>query len=416
MSKKKKPKLSELTGSQSVTVSFGDGVLSRNYSTVGSYSQLRTVRKDSTVALARGLLISCIQAGSWNIETDECVSDDVKSFVEHILPLREEFLYNAIAYGRVDFGWCGFEKIFEVVKNKIQIKSLKPLLHDMTSILVTPQGHFNGYRQRPLSGLPIDVPLEKCFHIAFGVEGGNLYGSPLLENIRAACDDWSDCNDGAKRYDLKVAGSHWVVKYPPGTGTLDGESVDNGVIAAAVLAAMESSGSVAIPTTTATVLQEIVNAEVADLYAWHVELLDDKAAKQSGFKDRLAYLDSLKVRGLIIPERSILEGTHGTKAEAGEHIGMAVTNMEQIDKAITSAINEQLVNQLIKLNYGPEMVGKVRLVCLPLVDTQVTFLREVYKKLNDNDLDVNTLRDKLDLPTEIGGSNRPIIEENEDEQ
>ncbi len=416
--KPKKAKV-ELTGPQTISYSFGDSTLVRSYTTVGTYPQLRAVRKDPTVSLARALLISCIQAGSWSIEVDEDVSDEVREYFNHVLKLREDFIYNAVAYGKVDFGWQGFEKIFSTDGNRVYIESLKPLLHDMTIVLVTPQGRFNGYRQnsmgwgglQPQAGsvgpvYPLDIPLEKSFHIAFDVEAGYLYGMPLLENIRSSMDMWDECNDGARRYDKKLAGTHWVVKFPPGTETLDGETVDNGVVAAVVLAALESSGSAAIPTTTAEVLQEIVNAEVGNLYAWHIELLDDKGKKQASFNDRLKYLDAQKVRGIGFPERSILEGNFGTKAEAGVHGDLALQNIEATDREIVRAMNNQLINQLAEVNFGAELVGKVRLVAAPLVDKQISFFRDVYKELvkSDPDIDMVAMRDKLDVPTEEGGS------------
>ncbi len=424
---KKKPKKAELTGPQTVTYSFGDGVLNRSYVTIGTYKELRAVRKDPTVQLARALLVSCIQAGSWNIEADDDVPAEVKDFFGHVLPLREDFIYNAVAYGKVDFGWCGFEKIFSSDGNRIMIESLKPLLHDMTLVMVTPHGRFNGYRQNsmgwgvlnPQAGtigptMPLDIPIEKCFHIAFGVEAGYLYGMPLLENIRASMDMWDECNDGARRYDKKLAGTHWVVKYPPGTGTVDGESVDNGVIAAQILAALESSGSVAMPTTAATVLQEIVNAEVGNLYAWSVELLDDKGKKQASFSDRLKYLDTQKVRGLGFPERAILEGSFGTKAEAGVHGDLALQNMEATDRQIVRVFNQQLINQLLVLNFGEQYQDKVRVVAAPLVDKQIDFLRKVYEERSkaDPDIDLQGMRDKLGVPTEEGGSERAQKPEN----
>jgi len=427
---KKKPKIRELTGPQTISYSFGDGTLNRSYNTIGTYTQLRAVRKDPTVQLARTMLVSCIQAGSWNIEADDDVPAEVSEFFQHILPLREELIHNAVAYAKVDFGWQGFEKLFSSDGNRIYIDALKPLLHDMTTILVTENGHFNGYRQNSMSwgsvsqqtgtigpAMPLDIPLVKCLHIAFGVEAGYLYGMPLLENIRQSMDMWDECNGGARRYDKKLAGTHWVVKYPPGTGTVDGVSTDNGDIAVLVLAALESSGSVAIPTTTAQVLQELTNAEVANLYAWNVELLDDKGKKQASFNDRLKYLDAQKVRGLGFPERSILEGQYGTKAEAGEHIGLLMTNIQETDRAITRVLNKQLVNQLLVLNFGAEMVGRVRLVAAPLVDTQITFLRKVYEERSktDPDIDLQGMRDKLDVPTEESGSaNVPPKENNEE--
>ena len=417
--KTKRPRLKrEVTKHQSVSYTYGDGLLTRpSYAAAGTLTELRAVRKDPTVQLARSLLISAIQSGSWNIEADDGVPEAIAEFMQHVLRLRDSVVYNAVAFGQVDYGWMPFEKLFVVKNDRIEIESLKPLLHDITTILVTPQGRFNGYRQNPLSGQQVNVEARKCLHMAFGVEAGNLYGVPLLEAVRATSDAWTECNDGAKRYDSKVAGSHWVVHYPPGTSVVDGETLDNGAVAVLVLAAVESSGSAAIPTTSATVLQEVLNQSIADLYAWKVELLDDKMAKQSSFNDRLNYLDKQKVRGLGLPERSILEGNYGTKAESGEHGDWAVLNLEATDRSITAMLNAQVIDQLIEINFGPANVGKVRLVALPLVDKQISFLQKVYETLNDGNLDVETLASRLDLPQVPNGNPLPKkeIKESDDE-
>lgn len=401
----RKPRQKEKTTAQSVSYSFPEGVLHRPYVRVGTYKQLREIRKDPTIILARALLISCVQSGSWNIETDEDVSDDVKEFIEHILPLRDDYIYNVVAFGKVDYGWMGFEKIFKVNKGRIEIEYLKPLLHDITNILVTKNGHFNGYRQQNIiSAMAVDLFPEKCLHTAFDVEAGNFYGIPLLENIRKSCNDWVDCNEGAKRYDKKLAGTHWVIYYPPGLATIDGESVKNDVTAGKILDALQSSGSVAIPTTVIEVIQELNTKEAATVYAWKVELLEDSGTKQESFGARLKYLDSQKVRGLLMPERSLLEGQFGTKAEAGEHISLMLNNLESIDRQITRMTNEQLVNQLVLLNFGQEMVGRVRLVSAPLVDEQIGFLRELYKSKSDPNIDLSALKERLDIPEQEGGS------------
>ncbi len=390
------------TAVQTITVAYGGaGTLDRDYSVSGTYRELRALRRDPTVALARGLLVSCIQAGGWTIEADEDVPDERRDFMKHILPLRDDFLGNTIAYGLVDYGWQGYEKIFAVRDGRIVIESLKPLLHDFTTILVTEQGRFNGYRQRPNYGTAIDLNPDKCFHSAFGVEAGGLYGRPLLADIHEASDMWKECNAGAKRYDEKIAGSHWVIYYPPGTSMIDGVSTDNSDIATLIVNGLQSSGYVTLPSTTAAVLQELNTPEVAGLYSWKVELISDASTRQESFSKRLSYLDTLKVRGLRMPERSILEGNFGTLAEATAHQDFAVTHMESIDRQIVASVNKQLINPLLRMNYGEQYVGKVRIVPAPLIDTQIEFLRKVYAELSKTDPKVNLqgLRDKLNIPT-----------------
>ncbi len=418
---KKKPRRKEITGPQTVSFSFGDSTLVRSYTTVGTYTELRAVRKNPTVQLARALLVSCIQAGSWNIEADEDVPAEVTEFFEHVLPLREDFIYNAVAYGKVDFGWCGFEKIFRTDGNRIMIETLKPLLHDMTIVLVTKHGRFNGYRQNsmgwgvlnPQAGTvgpayPLNIPVEKSLHIAFGVEAGYLYGMPLLEGIRATMDMWDECNDGARKYDKKIAGVQPLIEYPTGSANVDEETKNNSRVAVGMNDALTSGGGVVIPKSTLALedIPTIQNETQAGLYAWKVSLLETKGKQQAAFIDRLKYLDAQKVRGLGFPERAILEGQYGTKAEAGEHIGMLMTNIQETDKAITRTLNQQLINQLLVLNYGEEMVDKVRLVSAPLVNTQIAFIRKVYEERSktDPDIDLAAMRDKLGIPTKEGGS------------
>ncbi len=391
-----------LTGLQTINYSFSpDDTLRRSPSEFGTYAAYRLLRKDPTVALGRGLIVSGVQAGSWSVEATEGTPDTLIAFVETLMPLREEIIRAAVGYGRVDFGWMPFEKIF-IVKKGLLTAHLKPLLHDMTIILIDATGNFNGYRQsNTLTAVPIDVPVEQCLHIAFDVEGSNHYGVPLLENIRGIQTSWTDCDKGAKRYDLKIAGSHWIIHYPPGTTQVADEMVENADIASQLLTALESSGSMTLPSTTAEYVQELKDSNVSKLYQWNVELISDLSARQPSFGARLKYLDSLKIRGLILPERSMLEGQFGTKAEAGEHIGLAITHMQEIDKAITRQVNKQLVDQLLVLNFGPEAAGSVRFKAAPLVDMSAAFLRKLYLAIVDSDagsVDTKSLKEQLDIP------------------
>ncbi len=402
----------ELTGPQKVSlVTQYPGTMTRDTTNAGTYANYRDLSKDPTVSLGRGLLVAGILAGSWSVESDEDASEQAVDMVRGLLPIRENVMRNAVTFGRVDFGWQGFEKIFAIKDGRLVLERLKPLLQDITTILVDVHGNLSGYRQTDTRySSTVDVPLEKILHIVFGAGPGDLYGLPLLENIRATQTSYDECDAGAKRYDEKIAGSHWVIKYPPGTSVVEGESVNNGEVASQMLALLQSSGSVAIPTTVATNLQELNDQNVTALYAWSVELIADEGSGQAGFGERLKYLDALKVRGLGLPERAMLEGSHGTLAEADAHGDLAVLIMESTDRTITKAVNEQVVNQLLELNFGPGLADTVRLVATPLVDKQVGFLRTLYAELEDPDLDVAALRESLDLGT-AENSNKP---ENDD--
>lgn len=399
------PELEELTGSQTVSYLFTDEVLHRDTTKVSSFSDLEALRKDPTVALGRGMLVAGILAGEWSVESDEGVKGEVVDFIKEVmLPLRVNIMQPAVAFGRVDFGFMPFEKIFAIEGGRLVLKRVKPLRHDITEVLVDTNGNFNGYRQTPVVGMAAryealaEVPSNKCLHIAFDVEAGDWYGVPLLENVVEVQAAWDECDAGAKRYDEKIAGTLIKTHYPVGTTVIDDEPKDNYDVMAEAVGAMKSSGTIILPSTTAIEVQELDKPHISKLFQWDVEFMSDTSSRQPGFIEREKYLDGLKLRALGIPERACTEGQFGTKAEAGEHIGLAITGMQEIDKAITRSVNVQCVDQLLLLNWGPDLVGKVRLVASPLVDTSIAFLHKLYLALSGKQVNVVALQEKLGVP------------------
>jgi hypothetical protein len=385
-----------------------DNILPKSIFGENTYEKSRKLRKDPTIALGRNVIEAIVASGAWAIECSEDVPDDVVKFIQkQFLPMRSKVVETSTFYGYVDYGWQGYEKVFKEQDGKIILSKLKPLLHDITDILISKEtGAFAGYRQKSIDG-DINLPLEKCLHIAFRVEGTQLHGESLLDNVSETQRQWQDANAGASRYDKKIAGSHFVVYYPPGTSLIGGESKDNGDIAAYLLMTLESSGSIAIPKTASQYIDDLNKQSQADSLAWQVEILEDKGGRQPTFIDRLKYLDSQKLRGIGVPERAIIEGSFGTKAEAGVHGDLLILIAQSIDRHIVRALNEQCLNHIIALNYGEAMKGKIRLVSAPIADEAIGFLRELYKIYLGNangflqeyeNIDTDNLKDRLGVP------------------
>ena len=95
----------------------------------------------------------------------------------------------------------------------------------------------------------------------------------------------------------------------------------------------------------------------------------------------MQHLETLMVRGIGLPERSLLEGKHGTKADAAVHADVALTSAIDRSDYILSMLNEGPIDAGLVLNYGPEQKGKVRLISEPIGETEKTFLREIFKLL-----------------------------------
>jgi hypothetical protein len=85
----------------------------------------------------------------------------------------------------------------------------KPLLPDITEILIDDHGGLAGLRQKD-----VELTGTSAMLVSFGGEGSNLYGEPLLENVREAWNEWRKANEVAARYDRKIAGAYLLLHYP----------------------------------------------------------------------------------------------------------------------------------------------------------------------------------------------------------
>lgn len=374
-----------------------------------SYNTIRIMRKHPTLALARSAVVAPIMAGSWGVEASDELKEDEKLAEERIkfikdmfFPLRSRIVESS-GFGGVDFGNQPFELVYEEEDGKIIISKAKPLLQDITTIKIDAKtGAFAGYEQSSTSGQPVILEPKYCLHIPFRVEGTQWHGQSLMENARRTYNWWNEAAEGAERYDAKIAGSHYAIYFPMGTSVVNGVDTPNDEIADTVLCALESSGSVTVPLGIVAFAAELNNNP-----SWKIEILEDKGSRQPGFTDRLNYLDKLLVRALLVPERSVLEGMFGTKAEAGVHADLAVTTVQLWDRGIVELVNHFAVNRVLEMNFGKAAKGSVWLSATPLVDAQLAFLQLVYLAiLNDpatmleefGGVNTDGLKDQLGIP------------------
>jgi hypothetical protein len=365
-----------------------------------TYAAYREIRKHPTIAIARELACAPIEAAEWSVHADDDACPEWTRFVQDaFFPLRDGYLEHVLRYGNVDYGYQGFEQVYESRGGYLKPVELKPLLHDITEICIGSTGHFVGFRQ-----VGTELGTANSLLVSFRAEGSYLYGVPLLENIRLRYNEWLRCNDGAARYDAKIAGSHVIVEYPVGVSRDDkGLDVDNSVLAQRVLNQLESAGGVAIPRDVAAYM-EVLNT---DNPGWKIWIADQGTAQQGSFVERLNYLDKLLCRGLLQPERSVLEGVHGTKAEAETHQDAGMVLADLTHRKVTRAFQEQVVDPAVELNFGPQARGKVRLESAPLVDSKLGLFAEVYKAFLANpqgfveesgNIDLDALKDTLGIP------------------
>jgi hypothetical protein len=385
----------ERTGIQSASVgiSLGLGTQQLAYSLPASYATYRTIRKDPTIAMVRMLISAGIVSAGRAVEKDDDVPEAIHRFiVDQIFPHTEAIVERAILDG-IDFGWSPFEIVLSSVDGQVTLSKVKPLLQDITAILVDDRGNFVGFIQNSTTVLPFDLSLL----IPWRVEGSNWYGYPLLENARDVFTQWGGANATAQVYDSKVAGTRLVIYYPPGqskdsAGTLR----ENSDIAQEIMGVLELSGSVTVPTTAARWVDELEKQSTG----WRIEVLDDKGPNPSQAIERLKYLDMNKCRALGMPERVILEGSIEVKADSIVPAQFALRNMEIMHAYVCKHI-QKIIDLLLTLNYGAEWIGKVYVVPGAIVEEGKELLGEVAMSLIEKDpsiVDANALLDKALIP------------------
>ncbi len=382
------------------------------------YKKVRLMRRDPTLGICRDIYQSALLDSEWSIEVEhDEFKDAEKCIKDSTNPFRIQFLRDALR-GFLDFGWQPFEVVKQIDENTglFYVSKLKGLLQDLTTILVDYSGNLVGLRNSAIHNVlnPNPVYLYRgdfaCLYR--DVEGTNWYSEPLMRRCERPFDSWLECDDGARRFDAKVAGSHWVVYYPigtsiqkdPNTGAVVAE-LDNAVIAANILKSLQSSGMIAVPSSVLSQVENLNDFSPQNA-AWRVELISAQT-QQAQFVERAKYLDVLKARGFGFPERSFQEGQFGTKAEAEAHGDFVVDNLEMTHREILALLNSQVVDILLELNYGPKYVGKVKVVATPLVDEKRAALKALYEKHWSNEagqaqeqanVDWSVVREKLGVP------------------
>lgn len=369
--------------------------------------EVRRLRRDPTIKLARWLSCAPIVSCPWTIESPKqnAPPGAVEFFEDLLQPLRVQLLQQ-ISYSLVDYGWNCYEKIFSLREDGlVTVKRFKHLLHDLTDILIDPaNGDYVGLK----NGYAVLDTDSSMLH-SFEPEGTDWYGNSVLFDTRQLQEDYRRLEEAAARYDDKIAGTHILIKYPEGESEFEGGMLDNAVIAQRVGQLIQSSGVVAIPV---QVKDWVSEKNTSDPGSWSIEFLTDGGAGVAAFVARQEYLDKLKVRAFGLPERTVLETEGGTRADAEQHTSFAIVNIDLRHQLIAQTIDRQAIDVLLRINWGPQSVGTVTIKPTPIADEAKPFLQQLYTAylqgpngiLESQDIDWHAIREVLGVSSMDHGS------------
>lgn len=367
-----------------------------------SYTYYRKIKKHPTVALARRLAIAPLLRASWSVEGPDA-SDATVALAQDVVRRLRRLYMGHVTRALYDYGSASMEQYLTLSGAQEPLLQLKPLLNDLVSVLVDDTGAFAGLSVRNgVCGMyRPDVTLEpsRCVFLGLDAEAGAFYGTGALEIARETYVDWREANLVAQRYDKKIAGTFLQLTYVSGTRALDdGTVVDNADLAEEFLTAFESGGSVAVPIDR----KEFLAAQQAQLPPdFKLEFLSDASPRQGSFVERMRYLDALLVRSFALPERSVLEGQFGTKAEAEAHTNLALIAMESVHEFLTEEFERQVLAPYLNLMLGAAAAASVTLTAGPLNPEHLLWKRSLVEKLiavKPEALDLDALMDELSVP------------------
>lgn len=375
----------------------------------GTYENYRKMSSDPTLALARMVVTAPVLAGSWGFTAHEDAPADaldvIKAAIEPMRPLIVRECLRSLEYG-----WQPFEKVWQVVDNLWTVRKLKPLLPDVTQIVVADDGSFAGLQNNGVDLAPI-----KSFVCTYDGEAGNFYGRSRHENARKEWSRREDVDERSAQYAGKVAGVYCVIHYPPGK-SLDaaGSEVENFVLAQRLGEALMKGKPVYCPNlfAAANIAENPEQAAaLAGKGAWVIEFKDSGGASHAtGFIEKLKYHDSRLFRAWLRPERSAMEGQFGTKAEAEAHGDVGLIDCELIDADIARQLNWYIIDDMLAVNWGEQARGSVVIVPAPIIDKNRAVMTKILDAILGNPgtlelflstFDADTMHDQFRIPVTV---------------
>lgn len=366
----------------------------------GAFSTYRVQSLHPTLRLCWSLIAGPIKANKWVIERAPEVDDaDSRLIQDMFIPQRRKVILHGL--NSLRFGFVPFEKVW-TTRSGVPWLSLKPFFPDGSLIWkdkntdafagLTP-GWLVNRNDDTYDGTKPYLPANKSMIITNEPEASDLYGYSRND---AAYDDWCDSMVLRLRrtqLDRKLAGILVTGHYPLGQSPYKGVMVDNQQIMADQVNNLVDAGAWLAPSLVFDLDDDeegdgagLKNdpellVKLAEASLWNIDIEDagNYSAAVSGFIAEEAYIDKRLFRAYERPERTGMEGEHGTKAESGQHSDNSVTDSEDIDLSIAEQVSQQAIDDVMMYRHGPNGVGKVWIKPSPLAPKKIGYKTDLIK-------------------------------------
>jgi phage gp29-like protein len=326
-----------------------------------SIEEYDRMRSDGQVKAGLMLMKLPIMSSPWSVE---CEDLDIASFVESVMKKKWKSMLRAILRG-IDFGYSCQEIEWTVDYNrkikgrdnqeKIYPRCVIPFdyleLDPKTFYILayTKSGSFAGVRQ--YIGTEAIIPESKLILYSNDCEFREWYGVSRLKPVypywafKTLAYEWTNVHYETFSVPTKIG------YYPAGStemgidGNGDPIIIDNQDIMQSVLESLGNNDSVSLPMT-----QAPVDGKARE---WEIKTLESGR----GVGDHIAYIDHLNLqmlKALLIPQLALETGDSGSYALAQTQVDFFFANEKAIMDEIAETINEQIINKIVKFNFGKD--------------------------------------------------------------
>jgi hypothetical protein len=357
----------------------GDGFAAFDVPPPGTFEVYRKIARYPTVAMPLAIIDAHIESNewTWRKRDDDQAEARVKLLDRWFAPQRQQIVHDGMMALR--YGFSPFEKVWELVdpmdlgvegiEGKVMLPRLKPLRVDYTTFRAdSAYKRVIGIRNRPpYATKDIDLDTDKCFWFTFGGEAGDPYGESLFENIRDWWNEATQVRQKISKYVNKISGVIGQVHYPVGSGRdATGVETTNYELAQQIAAAGSEGRWILMPNRFSSFIPDPNNVTPAQIEMalgsagkseWVVSFVDPGGADHSGgFKELLQYYDVLMVRGLLNPERALLESQKsGSRADSQMHGQQGAIVPQALVTRFVLNFNAGVTDNIIEINnWGPK--------------------------------------------------------------
>lgn len=339
-----------------------------------------------TIVLAAITVMVPVLAAERTVEATEGAPKGAKEAVEkHVLPKIGRAVFECLR-GLV-YGNKSFEKVWELKDGLYTYKKIKPLLPELTGLNVDAKtGEFSGVKSYAQGATGELIPPTRSMVFTWDQHGSDVRGRPILKNCVRTHSNWLNCEDNLARLGAKVSSIIPVVKYPGGDDIdLNGNKVSAYNTAVAVAQGMASGRPVVVQNLAKAQIEDLrMVGDLAKASLWEIDTINMGEAGSSinALLAQLQYYDKLLVRAWCQPERSMLEAiTGGSRADSQSHGDIGTSVCDFIHGLIVECLSASLIDDFMRVNYGPETVGKVWLKAQAIADELKAFFADLVKAM-----------------------------------